>query len=101
MCSQQPGTAQSVCDIENETVRVTRWTFAPGAETGHHRHDYDYVICPVTDGRMRIDTDNESFIAELTAGVSYFRKGGVTHNVTNVGGTELIFVETELLEHPA
>lgn len=101
MCSQQLGSAESACDIDNELVRVTRWTFAPGAETGSHRHNYDYVISPVTNGHMRIDTDNESFIAELTAGVSYFRTGGNTHNVTNIGEGELIFVETELLNRPA
>lgn len=101
MCSKAQGSAQPACDIDNELVRVTRWTFAPGAETGHHRHDYDYVICPVTDGRMRIDEGDRSFIAELSAGVSYFRAGGSEHNVTNLGDSELIFVETELLHRPA
>ncbi len=101
MCSEQLASAVPACDIDNELVRVTRWTFAPGAETGHHRHDYDYVICPVTDGRMRIDDANGSRVAELTAGVSYFRSGGADHNVTNVGDGELVFVETELLHRPA
>ncbi len=40
--------------IDNARARVTRHIMAPGASTGFHRHDYDYVIVPVTDGRMRI-----------------------------------------------
>ena len=30
--------------IDNERVRVTRWSFAAGAATGWHVHEYDYVI---------------------------------------------------------
>jgi quercetin dioxygenase-like cupin family protein len=36
--------------VDNERVTVTEWRFAPGAETGAHRHGYDYVITPITDG---------------------------------------------------
>jgi len=35
--------------LDEQQVRITRWSFAPGAETGWHRHEYDYVITPVTD----------------------------------------------------
>lgn len=35
--------------VDDERVRVTRFDFAPGAETGWHRHDMDYVVTPVTD----------------------------------------------------
>lgn len=95
MCTQS-ASAQPCCDIDNDRVRVTRWTFAPGAETGHHRHEYDYVICPITDGRMRIDDADGARVVELSAGVSYFRAAGIEHNVTNLGDDLLIFVETEL-----
>ncbi|MCZ6629445.1 MAG: cupin, partial [SAR324 cluster bacterium] len=33
--------------------------------------------------------------AELTAGVPYFRKAGVEHNVINANGFEFVFVEIE------
>ncbi|HCG30209.1 MAG TPA: cupin, partial [Chloroflexi bacterium] len=36
--------------IENERVIVTEWRFAPGAHTGWHRHEYDYVVVPMTTG---------------------------------------------------
>jgi quercetin dioxygenase-like cupin family protein len=83
--------------IENKRTRVTRHRMAPGASTGFHRHDYDYVIVPVTDGRMRIVEGGGETIAELKAGVAYFRPAGVEHDVFNGGDRELIFVEVELV----
>ena len=36
--------------IDNARVIVTEWRFAPGAETGWHRHAHDYVVVPTTGG---------------------------------------------------
>ncbi len=33
--------------ISEPHVRVTEWRFAPGAETGWHRHEADYVVVPM------------------------------------------------------
>ena len=33
--------------ISEPHVRVTEWRFAPGAETGWHRHEADYVVVPL------------------------------------------------------
>ena len=82
--------------LENERVIVTEWRFAPGAETGAHRHGHDYVITPITNGTMLLQTPEGEKIAELVAGQSYFRQAGVEHNVINAGDSELVFVETEL-----
>ena len=38
--------------IDDATVRVTEWRFAPGATTGWHRHEYPYVVVPMTTGRQ-------------------------------------------------
>jgi beta-alanine degradation protein BauB len=81
--------------IENPRARVTHHRMAPGASTGFHRHDY--VIVPVTNGRMRVVEGGRESVNELTAGVSYFRKAGVEHDVINGGDRDLIFVEIELL----
>jgi len=80
--------------IENDRARVTR---APGAHTGLHRHEYDYVIVPITDGRMRLVEGDHESTAELTAGVAYFRAAGVEHDVINGGDHDLIFVEIEIV----
>jgi hypothetical protein len=34
-------------------------------------------------------------LAELIAGVSYFREAGVEHDVINANGFEFVFVEVE------
>ena len=43
------GQAVPTVQIDNERTRVTEWRFAPGASTGYHRHEYDYVIVPGDD----------------------------------------------------
>ena len=83
--------------IENGRARVTRHRMSPGAHTGFHRHDYDYVIVPITDGRMRIVENGRESISDIAAGVAYFRAAGVEHDVFNGGDRELVFVEIELL----
>ena len=45
--------------VDNDIVKVTEWRFAPGAETGWHRHDYDYVVVPVTNGRLLLETPKD------------------------------------------
>lgn len=89
-------TAVATIDVDNNDVRVTRWSFAPGAETGHHRHEYDYVITPITNSTMQIEDAEGTRLVDIKAGVSYFRLAGIEHNVTNVGDEEMIFVELEL-----
>ena len=88
--------AEPTVFIDNPRTRVTQWRFDAGAATGWHRHEYDYVVVPVMDGRLRIVTgpDEESF-AELRQGVPYFREAGVEHDVFNASGHEFAFVEVE------
>ena len=89
--------AQSTVFIDNERVRVTEWRFAPAEATGWHRHEYDYVVVPMADGRLKLVTGGgEVSIAELKKGVPYFRKLGVEHDVINANDTEYAFVEIEL-----
>jgi mannose-6-phosphate isomerase-like protein (cupin superfamily) len=83
--------------VDNARARVTRHRLAPGAHTGFHRHEYDYVVVPVTAGRMRIVAGGKESFADLAAGESYFRPAGVEHDVFNGGERELVFVEVELL----
>ena len=88
--------ATSTIFIDNERTRVTEWRFAPGASTGWHRHEYDYVVVTLVDGKLKLSTgDDESQVAELSAGVPYFRNVGVEHDVTNVNDFEYAFIEVE------
>lgn len=89
--------AQATVFIDNDRTRVTEWRFAPGASTGWHRHEFDYVVVPLLDGKLELSTGNdESQVAELSAGVPYFRQMGVEHDVTNVNDFEFAFIEIEL-----
>ena len=83
--------------VDNARVRVTRHRLMPGAHTGFHRHEYDYVVVPITDARMRIVEGGRESSAELARGVAYFRSAGVEHDVFNGGDQEMIFVEVELI----
>ena len=82
--------------IENERVIVTKWTFPPGAETGDHVHGYDYVVVPLTTGKLGLAEPTGVRDVELTAGGSYARLTGVAHNVININEYEFSFVEIEL-----
>lgn len=90
------GQAVPTVQIDNERTRITEWRFAPGAATGFHRHEYDYVVVPLTTGRLKLvdGAGNETF-GDLGAGTSYFRKRGVEHDVVNANGFEFVFVEIE------
>ena len=88
--------AESTVQIDNEAVLVTEWRFAPGAETGWHRHARDYVVVPQTDGNLLMETRDQEVIAELSAGRSYFRNKGVEHNVINANDHEFVFIEVEV-----
>ena len=88
--------AEAIRQIDNERVIVTEWRFAPGAETGWHKHGYDYVVVPGMDGKLLLETSDGNNIAELKAGQSYYRPAGVEHNVVNANEFEFFFVEIEL-----
>lgn len=93
--------AVATVQADDDKVRVTRWDFEPGAETGHHRHGWLYVVVPVTDGKLLLEfPDGSTATAELKAGVAYQRGAGVEHNVVNAGSTHLAFVETEVKAWP-
>lgn len=82
--------------IENDRVIVTEWRFPPGGETGWHRHEHDYVVCPMTNGTLLLETPDGDVNAELKIGQTYTREIGVEHNVINAGDEELVFVEVEI-----
>ena len=51
MSNARPAAVPTV-QIDNDSVRVTEWRFAPGAETGWHRHEHEYVVIPVTEAHV-------------------------------------------------
>ena len=95
MAQQRP---KATSRLLQETPRalVTEWRFAPGAETGWHRHAHDYVVVVLTAGKLMQETAKGEIVTELAAGQSYAREVGVEHNVVNPNAHEFVFVEVEL-----
>ncbi len=81
--------------VDNELTRVTEWRFAPGAATGYHRHEYDYVIVPLVTGKLLLTGPDGEHVGELVAGHTYFRNAGVEHDVKNANDYEFAFIEVE------
>ena len=94
--SESRPAAQPTLQVDNDQVRVTEWRFAPGAATGWHRHGFDYVVVPLTEGALTIDDGSKRTRVPLGIGRSYFRQVGVEHDVINDNPFEFVFVEVEL-----
>ena len=94
--SQSRPPAVPTVQLDTPRVKVTEWRFPPGGHTGWHRHEMDYVVVPITSGRLEIFDGARTFSAELVQGVSYAREIGVEHDVINPNDFEFVFVEIEI-----
>src|SRR2546421_4891223 len=97
---RKQGAAVPALQVDDERVRVTKWSFTPGARTGWHRHEYAYVVVPLTTGTLRLHGADGVKDAQLTLGQSYSRPAGIEHDVENANGFDFAFVEIELKDHP-
>jgi quercetin dioxygenase-like cupin family protein len=89
--------AQATLLVDDARVRVTRFDFAPGAETGWHVHGHNYVVTAITDCHMRLQEPGGATREVLVrAGEAYSRDRGVEHNVINAGPQPMAFVEVEV-----
>ena len=81
---------------DTETHRITRFDFAPAAETGWHVHGFDYVIVALTECTMTLEMpDGTASQVALPPGRTYHRPEGVEHNVINGGAAPMAFLEVE------
>lgn len=81
---------------DDAKVRVTQWRFAPGTETKGHIHEFDYVVVPITNGRLTVETpDAMTNYLTISAGQSYSKPAGTEHNVANDTDHDIVFVEIE------
>jgi quercetin dioxygenase-like cupin family protein len=89
--------AKPTVQIDDDKVKVTRWDFLPGAATGWHRHEMNYVVVPLTDGTLTAEMPDGSIVENnLTVGASYVRPVGVEHNIINHNDGPYSFIEIEL-----
>ena len=86
--------------IDDERVRVTEYRFSQGSETKWHKHEWDYVVIPQTDGELLlVDAEGKETKAKLNQGIPYYREAGVEHNVINAGSEQFVFIEVEMKAH--
>lgn len=89
--------AVATTQIDNDRVRATEYRFASGAETKWHKHQWDYIVIPQTDGEvLLLEAEGKETKAILTCGIPYYRQAGIEHNVINIGAQELVFIEIEI-----
>ncbi len=81
--------------VDDAMVRIIRWDFEPGADTGHHVHGLGYVVVPMTDCRFLIEEAQGSRRVDIEKGAAYRRDAGVEHNVVNAGSEPMSFIEIE------
>ena len=53
--------------FDDARTRITQWRFAPGDQSGWHRHEWDYVTVQQSGGRLRLESRDgrESFVDYL------------------------------------
>jgi quercetin dioxygenase-like cupin family protein len=88
--------ARASVQVDTPEARVTEWRLPPGSAIGHHRHEHDYVVVPITDGVMTVISASGSAQNSIKLGQSYFRKAGVEHDVRNDTTREIVFIEIEI-----
>jgi quercetin dioxygenase-like cupin family protein len=88
----------AIVNLDDERVRVTTWTFeAAGEATGFHRHEFDYLVVPVTGGPFRVtDGEGSERVLDQVAGSPYLGTAGTAHDVVSAGDERAVFVEVEL-----
>ena len=88
--------ASNEVQLDCDRFLITKWVFSPNSETGWHRHNYDYIVVPLSDGQLSLETNKGESDSTLKKGGSYARRKGVEHNVINKGLSEVSFIEIEL-----
>jgi len=88
--------AEHVSLIDNDQVRVLRWTLEPGTSIAWHRHPYDYIVVPISGGSLRFRGAAGDTPVDLVVGNATFRAAGTEHEVINTGTSTVVFVESEI-----
>ena len=85
--------------IDNDKVKVTEWSFEIGDSTGHHIHEYNYIVIPMLDGELKILEKNDiETISKLSKGGANYRDKREEHNVFNNNNSPYSFIVIELIK---
>lgn len=85
--------------LDNSSVEVVRLTYPVGTESGMHTHIHpNRVVYFVKGGKLALmpeDKKHQVKVINVADGQTLFLPA-TTHNVKNIGLTEIIIVETEI-----
>ena len=85
--------------LDNDHVQVVRLIYPSGFESGMHTHEFpNRVAYFVSGGKLELMSEDETEdhqIIEVNDGDTVFAPGN-THNVKNIGMTEVVIIETEI-----
>lgn len=85
--------------LDNEQVEVIRAVYPVGTESGMHTHEYsNRVVYFVKGGKLELtsnDSNKPAKVLTVADGKTLFLPA-TTHNVKNIGTTEVVIVETEI-----
>ncbi len=82
--------------INNDRTCVNHLFFPAQCETLWHRHERDYVIVPMQDCELLMESEEGAKSIALKAGECYYREAGVEHNVINPSDTDITLIEVEI-----
>lgn len=85
--------------LDNDAVEVVRLTYPVGSESGMHTHLHpNRVVYFVKGGKLELipeDEQQQSKVMDVPDGKTLYLPS-TTHNVKNIGNTEIIIIETEI-----
>lgn len=88
--------------FENDQVRVWDFVVEPGKSKGWHHHELPYVIIPMTEGEIEIESALTGQIEKPKSiiGSPIWRNAGEVHDLRNVGHSTYRNIIIELKQQP-
>ena len=81
---------------EDSRARITQWIFAPGDQTGWHRHEWDYVTVQQSGGGLVLHgADGSETWVPYEDGRTMAWAAPIEHNAVNVSDCEVRVLEIE------
>ena len=90
--------AQATCKLlhEDGRTRITQWIFAPGEQTGWHRHECDYITVQQSGGSLMLHgADGLETWVPYENGRTMAWTAPIEHNAVNVSDHEVSVLEIE------
>lgn len=85
--------------LDNQAVQVVRLVYPVGSESGMHGHQFPRRVAYfVKGGKLELipaDDQKPATVVEVQDGDTQYVPAA-THNVRNIGNTEIIIIETEI-----